>query len=283
MRNFDKIGEALQYIDDHLDEPVCLETLADQFYLSHFYFHRIFSAIVGKPLASYIRDRRILYASRQLHETNKSILEIALNCGFQSAQSFSRAFLKSQGQSPSLYRKSGNAPVIITARELVMKFTNRLRGGIVLSPNLIKREAMLIAGTCGDGDKTWEVWNDFEKLSAEKPLGHVLSQNGYEIRTFDGTRQRVHVGYPVSAGEQDPAYQTFALPASEYASFDVYVANGYDSENSAMNQWLETNPEGYREKLLKEDCHYVVEYYDQRFQGEESGSIVEIWVPIEIR
>ena len=69
------------------------------------------------------------------------------------------------------------------------------------------------------------------------------------------------------------------LPPSEYASFDVYVVNGYDSENNAMDEWLKTNQMGYTEKLL-DGINYCVEYYDERFNGNETGSIVEIWYPI---
>jgi len=85
----------------------------------------------------------------------------------------------------------------------------------------------------------------------------------------------------VSDKQVNPAYRVVELPASEYASFDVYVARGYDSENSAMNEWLANNDQKYRERLL-DGKHYCVEFYDERFHGEEEDSIVEIWVPIEI-
>ena len=76
MKNFAQISGALQYIDSHLDEPITLEMLAEKFFLSPYYFHKLFSAIVGKPLAAYIRDRRVLHACRQLCQTEKTILDI---------------------------------------------------------------------------------------------------------------------------------------------------------------------------------------------------------------
>lgn len=161
MNNFSKIGDALKYIDDHLDQQINLEVLSKKFFFSPFYFHRVFSVIVGKPLAAYIKERRILYACRQLGSTNKSILEIALDSGFHSQQSFSRSFKRMQGLSPSEYRKRRYQPVIFSVDELVMKFTNRLRGGIYLNPNIVKRDAIIIAGTCGNGNQTGEVWKKF--------------------------------------------------------------------------------------------------------------------------
>lgn len=282
LKNFSQISEALQYIDQHLEEAITLETLSAQFFFSPYYFHKLFSIIVGKSLAAYIRDRRVLSACDQLCRTEKSILEIALDSGFHSSQAFSRTFKAVIGVSPSEYRAQGFQPVIVTADELIMKFTNRLKGGIYLNPTIIKRDTLFIAGTHGDGSRTGEVWNAFETLCSEKPLGGALSTDGYEIRVYENDKCTVHVGHPVSGKDNiDPAYSIFELPASKYASFDVYVANGYESENTAMDEWLKTNSEGYAERLLNESMHYCVEYYDERFHGDEAGSIVEIWIPVQ--
>ncbi len=282
LKNFSQISDALKYIDEHLDESLTLEILSKKFFLSTFYFHKMFSMIVGKSLAAYIRDRRVLYACKMLCNTQKTILDIALDCGFNSPQAFSRTFKEIQGVSPSEYRSQGYQPVIITVDELIMKFTNRLRGGIFLNPNIIKRDAMIIAGTHGDGAQTQDVWNTFAKLCSEKPLHNALSANGYEIRVCEGNKCTVYVGHCVSSKDNiDPAYSVFELPASKYASFDVYVSNGYESENSAMDEWLKTNNEGYSERLINQNAHYCVEYYDERFDGNEVNSIVEIWIPIE--
>lgn len=280
MNNFSKIKEALEYIDNHLDEQINLENLAQRFNFSPYYFHRMFSIIVGKTLAVHIRDRRLISACKMLSATGKSILSIGLDIGYNSAQAFSRVFKRNYGLTPSEYRKQGLEPVVVTIDEMIKKFTNRLKGGIYLNPNIIKQDELNIAGVSGDGDKTWEVWNAFEKLKGEKPLKNALSGNGYEIRLYDGNSCKVHVGLAVSNENIDSSYAIFKLPASKYASFDVYVANGYDSENNAMDEWLNTNSNGYTEKLL-DNNHYCVEYYDERFTGNEAGSIVEIWIPVE--
>jgi len=280
MNNFSEIKKALEYIDAHLDEPITLKSISDRFHFSLYYFHRMFSVIVGKPIAAYIRDRRLQYACIQLSSTDKSILNIGLDCGYGSAQSFSRTFRQLYGLSPSAYRKAGFKPYIISVDEMIMKFTNRLRGGIFLNPDIMNRDVLLIAGVSGDGNKTGDVWNAFELLSKEKPLVNKISDNGYEIRLYDSNKCTVHVGFAVSSEQIDSSYTLFQLPASKYASFDVYVQKGYDSENSAMDEWINTNKEGYSERLL-DGKNYCVEYYDERFSGSEAGSIVEIWIPIE--
>lgn len=280
MNSFDYIKEALEYIDGHLDESISVESIAERFHFSAYYFHRMFSVIVGKPIAAHIRDRRLQQACVQLATSDKPVIDIGMDCGYRSAQSFSRAFQAMYGLYPSEYRRQGYIPAVTTVEEMIMKFTNRLRGGVFVNPKIVKHGALNIAGVSGDGNKTGEMWDVFEKLSNEKPLGNKLSDNGYEIRLYQGDDCTVHVGNAVSADPVDPAYAVYKLPASRYAVFDVYVAQGYDSENNAMDEWLKTNRDGYTEKLLG-DTHYCVEYYDERFNGNEAGSIVEIWIPIE--
>ena len=280
MGAIENIKKALEYVDDHLNEEMSVESLAKHFHFSQYYFHRMFSIIVGKGITAYMRDRRLLHACMQLINSKKSVLDIGLDCGYNSAQSFSRAFRAAYGVPPSEYRKQRYVPVIVTVDEMIKKFTNRLKGGIYVNPKIIKRNSLLIAGVSGDGDKTGAVWEAFMKLSEEKPLMNKLSENGYEIRLYDGGSSTVHVGYAVTESPVDVSYLLQSLPESEYASFDVYVVEGYESENNAMNEWLKTNKQGYSERLLG-SAHYCVEYYDERFKGNESDSIVEIWIPIE--
>ena len=281
MSNFSKIKEALEYIDNHLDEPMSFKTLAKKFNFSPYYFHRMFSVIVGKTISAHIRDRRLQFACIELANTDNPVTNIGLDCGYDSAQSFSRAFKQIYGLSPSEYRKQGLTPFVVSVDEMIMKFTNRLRGGVYLNPKIIKRDAMIIACTSGDGNETGAVWEAFMQLEKDKPLENKVSDNGYEMRVCgDDCVVTVYTGSAVSSEQVDPAYKLFKLPASTYASFDVYVANGYDSENKAMDEWLKTNKEGYSERLF-DGKHCCVEYYDERFNGSEAGSIVEIWIPIE--
>ena len=280
MSNFSCIKDALEYIDGHLREPISVESLAERFHYSAFYFHRMFTVIVGKPIAAHIRDRRLQQACVQLAAGARPIIDIGMDCGYNSAQSFSRAFKTVYGIYPSQYRKQGYVPAVTTVEEMIIRFTNRLKGGIFVNPRIVKRDALCIAGVSGDGYKTGEIWETFEKLIEEKPLVNKRSDNGYEIRLYEGDACTVHVGNAVAGEKADPAYSVYRLPASKYAVFDVYVAHGYDSENNAMDDWLKTNQEGYTEKLLG-DIHYCVECYDERFNGNEAGSIVEIWIPVE--
>lgn len=122
-KNLEEIEEALLYIDEHFGERLTLRALAEKLYLSNYYFHRMFKTVVGKTVASYIRERRILYARKLLCETDLPITEIRKRCGFGSLQAFSKTFKKMTGRSPSEYRELGEQPIIPSAKEIVKHYT----------------------------------------------------------------------------------------------------------------------------------------------------------------
>ena len=88
MNNFCKISEAIKYIDAHLNDTLSVGAIAEQFAFSPYYFHRLFTSVVGKSMIAYVRDRRIAFACKMLSETNRKVLDIALDFGFDSAQGF---------------------------------------------------------------------------------------------------------------------------------------------------------------------------------------------------
>ena len=283
MAHISEINKALAYIDNHLDEPIDLKSVASYFNFSTFYFHRLFSAIVGKTLAAHIRDRRLQSACVLLATSNKSILEIGIDCGFDSAQSFSRTFKQAQGLTPSEYRKAGLLPVIVNVDELIAKFTSRLKGGIILNPKIVKKDALIIACTTGDVRYigTPEIWQNFKQLSQKTPLTNKICENDYEVRTNIVTNgeeiEIVYTGSVVSSENVDPAYTLFMLPASNYIVYDVIHGN----DREVMYDWLETRCE-YRERLF-DGARYLISNLDERYTGDIDGSIVEYWIPIEKR
>lgn len=279
--DFDNVRRALQYIDANLDDSLTVEAVAERHHFSPYYFHRMFTAIVGKSLAAHIRARRVEKACLLIAETGEPFTGIAGTCGFGSQQAFNRAFKGATGCTPGEYRRLRIRPNAESVDEMIIRFTNRMKGGMIVKPNIIKKGKLRVAGVTGDGSETAEVWMDFERRAAEFGIPEKLSENGYEIRFAGDGSWPVHVGYLVPEGARvDGAFTVMELPASTYASFDVYVSKGYTSENDAMREWLDTNGEGYVERLL-DGGEYVVEYYDERFHGEEEGSIVEIWLPIK--
>ncbi len=104
-----RINLAIDYISTHIAEPVSLDTLAGISGFSSFYFHRIFTALVGETPADYVLRTRLELAENYLIKTSRSITQIALESGFSNSAVLARAFRQHYGITPSQYR-SGIAP-----------------------------------------------------------------------------------------------------------------------------------------------------------------------------
>ena len=148
-----------------------------------------------------------------------------------------------------------------------------------MQPKIIKKDRLFITGLSGDGKKTGEVWNDFDKLYKDNPFSKI-GDEGYEVRFWQGKKENdVHVGFATESEQQINGFTSLALPATEYAVFDVFVAKGYDSGNAKMDKWLEDNSLLLKNRDI-DGNGFIVEFYGERFMGGDSpDSIVEFWIP----
>ncbi|WP_108125166.1 AraC family transcriptional regulator [Saccharospirillum mangrovi] len=109
QRYDERFQRVLDYIDSHLDEPLDLNRLSDVACCSKFHFQRQFAYYYGISLYQFVQWLRLRRASFQLvYRTDRSILDIALEAGFGSAEAFSRAFKRCFEQSPSDFRAAPN-------------------------------------------------------------------------------------------------------------------------------------------------------------------------------
>ncbi|ERE06033.1 AraC family transcriptional regulator [Pseudogulbenkiania ferrooxidans] len=107
-RRFEKV---LDYIASHLDQPLDVERLSQVAHFSRFHFHRQFSAYLGVGVARYILMQRLRRASYWLaFQPQRKITSIALDCGFDNPETFSRAFRQALGCSPSEFRRGPDWP-----------------------------------------------------------------------------------------------------------------------------------------------------------------------------
>jgi transcriptional regulator, araC-type len=99
------INRVVEYINNHLDEPLSLEILASESCFSPFHFHRIFKAFIGETVGSYIQRVRLETAVHLLRYSELPIETIASHIGYEMPSSLSKAFKNTYGISPSEYRK----------------------------------------------------------------------------------------------------------------------------------------------------------------------------------
>lgn len=100
------IEKTIEYINENLATDLCLEKLSDLFGYTSIYFHKLFKVATGKTLHDYVEDRRIRKAIDLMLSTDKTLTQIAYDCGFSSQAYFSYAFKKKKGQTPREYIKS---------------------------------------------------------------------------------------------------------------------------------------------------------------------------------
>ncbi len=101
-----QLSQVFDYIDAHLDRNLKLEDLAKLLALSQFHFSRLFKQSLGLSPYQYLIEQRIERAKQLLKQTNQSILDIALNCGYNSHSHLSKQFRQVTGMTPKAYRIS---------------------------------------------------------------------------------------------------------------------------------------------------------------------------------
>ncbi len=104
--------QAISYIEAHLLEDINYEDAAKQIHISGYEFHRAFSFLTGMTANAYIRSRRLSLAGREIAETDAKITDIALKYGFDTPESFTKAFTRFHGIAPS-HARAGAAKLVL--------------------------------------------------------------------------------------------------------------------------------------------------------------------------
>lgn len=134
------IQKAIDHVEAHLTDEIDYEEVARQAYCSSFYFQRIFGILCGMPLGEYVRNRRLTLAGNELSATDSKVIDIALKYGYESPESFTRAFVKFHGITPSEAKKNGSK--LRSFSRLSVKII--LTGGSSMNYKIIEKEAFYV-------------------------------------------------------------------------------------------------------------------------------------------
>ena len=94
----------MAYLQDNLSSPISSRDAANKLYMNHSYFCRVFKMATGKTAIEYLQDYRMTVADTMLSNTDKSIAQIAADCGFESANYFGRCYKATYGITPGKRR-----------------------------------------------------------------------------------------------------------------------------------------------------------------------------------
>lgn len=95
------LQKAIDYIEENLTEELDYTEIASKACVSSFHFQRIFSVMCNFPLGEYIRNRRLTLAGAELNLSNEKVIDIALKYSYDSPDSFTKAFTRFHGITPS--------------------------------------------------------------------------------------------------------------------------------------------------------------------------------------
>ena len=95
------IRKSVDYIEEHLKDKIVAQDVADQLYMSQVHFQKGFLVMTGYSVAEYIRNRRLYMAALELKDSDKKVIDVALEYGYETPESFTKAFTRFHGVSPS--------------------------------------------------------------------------------------------------------------------------------------------------------------------------------------
>ena len=133
------IGKAIGYIEENLTEDIDYGEAVKRAGSSVFHFQRVFGIICGYTLGDYIRMRRLSLAGQEIIASDKKIIDIAIKYGYDTPESFSRAFARFHGLSPTEARKSGQ---IKSFSQLSVKLI--LTGGDTMDYRIERKEGLKV-------------------------------------------------------------------------------------------------------------------------------------------
>ena len=184
-----KIEQCIVYIEANLKQKILIEDVLEHTYYSYPHFYRIFMDIVGDPMTFYIRKRKLSCTAIELINTQKSIVDIALDYNFSSQQTFNRAFTGYFGISPLKYRERGVMADLYTP--YVLK--EHHKDLIPISVSIEELKPMRVVSYHSYSDKLQlQNNNEEQERLISKAWNHLIRrQMGYEYQKQFGTTQKL--------------------------------------------------------------------------------------------
>jgi AraC family transcriptional regulator len=284
------LEKAIEYIEQNLDDKLLSENIAKAAGYSLYHLTRIFTAVIGEPIGSYIQSRRLSNSCKKLLYSNKRIIDIAIESGFGSSEAFSRAFKSVYGVSPVVYRKNNSDLYIGSKMMIDREALLHLAEGITIKPRIVKIDKIFVAGIRGETSILHNIlpdlWNSLFDICNQIP-------NAYEARRFgicETDRKKTNISkdgnvtFSETVGLEVDDFKclprnmnTKIIRGGRYAVFTHKgtVATLIKTYDYLWGSWVLFTKETLDER---EDF----EIYDKRFLGADNvDSQIDIYIPIK--
>ena len=270
------LQSALEYIEANLTNEIDIRCAAGKAYVSEFYFQRIFTVMCGYSVGEYIRCRRLTLAAQELSNGNPRVIDVAMKYGYDSPDSFGRAFTKFHGVPPSAAKERG--AMLKSFAPIKIKLS--LEGGNMLEYKIVRKEAFTVVGLLRkfNTDTSYkeipEFWSESMSNECKCPVcgmyGICLDSDGknFDYMIADNYMPQKDIADGLTAR---------TIPAGTWAVFPCRGewTKTIQAVNTAI--WSEWLPNMKEYKICG---NYNVEMYDMPAERPEDN-YAEIWIPIE--
>ncbi len=228
MEWLDRMMAAIDYMERHMEDQLDVEEAAKAAYSSTFHFQRMFHMLTGMTVAEYMRKRKLTLAAQELAMSADSrVLDIALKYGYDSPESFAKAFRRIHGTTPSAAREPG---VSLKAYPRI-SFHLSLKGDKDMDYRIVERKGFDVIGklievSCKDGEnfrRIPEFWYECNKDGTVDKLCSVGKGNAVlgicmEME-FDKEMMSYMIGVESNEGVPDSSFTARTIPAASWAVF----------------------------------------------------------------
>lgn len=227
MEWLDRMMSALDFIEANLQEPLDMTELAKTAHASPYHFQRMFYMLTGMTVAEYMRKRRLTLAAKELALTASKVIDVALKYGYESPESFSKAFRKLHGVSPSDARTPG-APLKAFPR---ISFQLSLKGDKELEYRIVQKEAFIAVGksirtTAKEGENSKVIprfWQDSNADGTVRRIAALGTTEDVLGICYDMQEGGDEFKYAIAVETDTAAHngdgETIRIPAATWAVF----------------------------------------------------------------
>ena len=288
------IRTAIDYIEDHLEENISAQDVADRVNISPFFLQRGFSLMTGYGIGEYIRNRRLYQAAVDLKQTEWKVIDIALRYCYETPESFTKAFSRFHGVTPSQVRDGAAVRVFLP---LTIKLS--VQGGSQMDYKIAPMFPFKVIGfqKVFDNETAYaeipKFWDEICEKYANSVYAGNAPANPYEQALVDncigeygvciddigGGRFRYLIAGKYTGGAVPEGMVVYEFPRNEWAVFDCIGPNPQtlQSVNTRIfSEWLPGNPD------YELSGNATVEWYDC-INGEMTDPDYHsaIWVPVK--
>ena len=284
----------LDYLETHLEAEIDLSEAAKRVYLSPFYLQKGFQIVTGYSVGEYVRSRRLYEAALRLRSTEEKVIDIAARYGYETPESFTKAFSRFHGCTPSAVRAGSGSIRSFVPLKIKIEITGGNKMDYVVSPvwgfKVIGFERVFSGDTAyAEIPKFWdEICEKYcnHTIYAGKPpccaqeqaiIDNCIGEYGVCIDDVGGGKFRYLIAGHYTGGEVPEGMTLYEIPGGEWAKFRGVgpVPESLQSLNTQIfREWLPGNPD-YE---MTGSCN--LEWYSCDGWKTDADYQFAIWLPV---